>query len=115
MQVGLYTALGQDLGQTVSVHASPFFIGRAADCDLQVTSPYVSKYHCVLVVDGDRVFVRDLESHNGTQVNGQPVEVEQQLQHGDELAIGPLRYELLVHPSPPECGQRACHAVEVTD
>jgi pSer/pThr/pTyr-binding forkhead associated (FHA) protein len=41
----------------------------------------------------DRVLIRDLGSRNGVRVNGRAVD-ESRLQHGDELAIGPILFRL---------------------
>jgi serine/threonine protein kinase len=62
-------------------------MGRGADCDLQLADNAVSTRHCEIVFDGRRWRVRDLESRNGTQVNGKLVR-QQALEHGDEIVIG---------------------------
>ena len=59
-------------------------------------SESVSRHHCVLLVDGDTVFVRDLGSRNGTFVNGDRIMCEKELADGDQLVIGPLRFTLFV-------------------
>src|SRR5262249_8581068 len=41
-------------------------LGSAADCPLRVEHPTVSRHHAELVVEGERVEVRDLDSRNGT-------------------------------------------------
>ena len=51
----------------------------------------ISRRHCCVALAYDRIFVRDLGSHNGVRVNGRVVE-EALLQAGDEVAIGPLIY-----------------------
>jgi hypothetical protein len=48
-------------------------VGRASDNALRIPSPRVSKYHALLRVDGDRLFVKDLGSTNGTEVDGRRV------------------------------------------
>lgn len=48
-------------------------IGRAADCGLRLEHPSVSRAHAELDFDGDAWRVRDLESKNGTFVDGEPV------------------------------------------
>ena len=45
-------------------------VGRASDSDIQIPVPRVSKNHAVLRVDGEALFVRDLGSSNGTEING---------------------------------------------
>ena len=63
-------------------------IGRSSSAALQLIDAKVSREHCRLTVDGDRVTVDDLGSQNGTFVNGERVRGAQLLARGDELAIG---------------------------
>ncbi|MGI5131402.1 protein kinase domain-containing protein [Pseudonocardia sp. CA-107938] len=55
------------------VAAPSLTIGRAADCDIVLTDPLVSRQHARLTRDGDRWQLTDLRSWNGTFVNGQRV------------------------------------------
>jgi sigma-B regulation protein RsbU (phosphoserine phosphatase) len=48
-------------------------VGRAHDNEVQIPDARVSKYHALIRVQGDRLFVADLGSTNGTEVDGQPV------------------------------------------
>jgi pSer/pThr/pTyr-binding forkhead associated (FHA) protein len=73
-------------------------VGRNHDCDVRVDSSRVSRRHCCLVLRHDEVVIRDLNSMNGTWVNGQPVEAAATLRHGDELGIAHLRYRLEIAP-----------------
>ncbi len=57
----------------------------------------LSRRHCKLVREGDRVHVRDLESRNGTQINGQSI-VTGELVAGDILAVGSQL--MLLHLAP---------------
>src|SRR5262244_3556745 len=47
----------------------------------------LSRKHCVVRRAGAACTVRDLQSRNGTRVNGIPVE-ERELAHGDQLSVG---------------------------
>jgi len=78
---------GPDLVMTRPV----LLVGRHAECDVQLNSGKVSRRHCVLVLIGDRLVVRDLGSTNGVRINGEAVN-EGELQPGDEVAIGNFRY-----------------------
>ena len=68
-------------------------VGRHRWCDARIASPRVSRRHCWLAPDTDRVLVRDLGSTNGTRINGRRVE-EGVLQPGDELSVAHCRYRL---------------------
>jgi pSer/pThr/pTyr-binding forkhead associated (FHA) protein len=68
-------------------------IGRAAGADFIVDAALVSRVHCRVTALADgQLEVRDLESTNGTFVNGQRIEAAR-LSSGDTLQVG--RVELL--------------------
>lgn len=52
-------------------------VGRAGDSDIKLPVARVSKAHAVVRVDGDRLYVRDLGSTNGTEVNGVRIGLEE--------------------------------------
>ena len=52
-------------------------VGRADQNAVQISAPRVSNRHAVIRVDGERLFVRDLGSSNGTEVNGKPIGAEE--------------------------------------
>lgn len=60
-------------------------LGR--DGDLTLDDPSVSSRHCRIEVMGEEVFVRDLESKNGTWLNGHRIRYSELLP-GDELGLG---------------------------
>ena len=62
-------------------------IGRADHNDVRVRDPRASKEHCQLVEVGGRWKLVDLESHNGTRVNGR-YRNKAWLDEGDAIAIG---------------------------
>jgi pSer/pThr/pTyr-binding forkhead associated (FHA) protein len=68
-------------------------VGRATGADFIVDAPLVSRVHCRLTVAPDGTLeVRDLESTNGTFVNGERIE-KARLTSGDRLGVG--RIELV--------------------
>ena len=68
-------------------------IGRAPRADFIVEAPLVSRLHCRLTAGASELEVVDLESTNGTYVNGQRV-TRVALRSGDRLGVG--RVELVV-------------------
>jgi transcriptional regulator with GAF, ATPase, and Fis domain len=62
-------------------------LGRDASNGLPISDPSVSRRHCLILRDADRFRIQDLESRNGTLVNGQPIK-EHWLRHLDEVSIG---------------------------
>ena len=74
---------------------APFRIGRVAGNDLVLPAPEVSRSHAVLTVDGDAATLADLDSTNGTWVEGERLGGATPLTPGARLAIGPfaLQYQ----------------------
>jgi transcriptional regulator with GAF, ATPase, and Fis domain len=62
-------------------------LGRDPANGLPISDPSVSRRHCVITRQDERFQVRDLDSRNGTQVNGESVK-ERWLTHGDQLTVG---------------------------
>ena len=94
MDVKLIVANGKSAGQAIPIAGSKFFIGRAEDCHLRPRSDLVSRHHCALVVEDGRVSIRDFGSKNGTLVNGERVQSEQELKNGDQLTVGNLEFKV---------------------
>ncbi len=65
-------------------------LGRAPDCDLPVDSARASRRHAEVRRQGDRFWVRDLGSTNGTLVNGARIAGEHPLHPGDRIGIGDI-------------------------
>lgn len=71
-------------------------IGRDPNCDIQLMDPYVSSFHSLIFKKGKQYFVRDLNSKNGTYLNGIMVEVAP-LKNGDALKIGKREFQVSIH------------------
>jgi predicted component of type VI protein secretion system len=80
----------------------PANIGRGEDCKVRVPLPSVSRQHCELHIDDDDEFaVKDLNSSNGTYVNGDRVR-SRELIPGDLLAVGPVVFVVRIDGHPKE-------------
>lgn len=62
--------------------------GRGDTADIKIPKNDVSREHCEVRVEGDKVIVKDLGSSNGTFVNDERIEGEHVLNPGDRLSIG---------------------------
>jgi hypothetical protein len=62
-------------------------LGRVAACDIVVDDNKASRRHARLIVEGGVVEIEDLDSSNGTLLNGNPV-TRRMLRDGDEVRIG---------------------------
>jgi hypothetical protein len=65
-------------------------IGRDPDCGLAVDDSLVSRRHAQLRWNGQGWFLDDLESKNGTRLNGEPAGARE-VRDGDEISLGGLR------------------------
>jgi len=74
-------------GQAVPLTDEPLTIGREPSNQLHPPDMSLSRRHSVLVTDHDCVTLTDLESVNGTFVNGIPVKARV-LEHGDQIKVG---------------------------
>jgi len=69
-------------------------LGRDVNNAIVVDDPFASSEHAVLTFRGRAWYVEDLESTNGTYVNGVPVERVAAVGFGDELQVGEVRFRL---------------------
>ena len=69
-------------------------IGRDVNNGIVVDDPFASSEHAVLTYRGRNWYIQDLESTNGTYVNGVPVEGLGPLGFGDEVQVGEVRFRL---------------------
>ena len=69
----------------------PLTIGRDRTLQLVLEDPEVSRRHARLETQNGTVFLRDLESSNGTFLNGRKLEHTIELREGDEIDIGATR------------------------
>ena len=67
-------------------------IGRAVECDVVIVDKSVSREHVCLCHEGRRWFVEDLNSTNGTYLNGERVVAKRDLRDGDSLKVGDIAF-----------------------
>ncbi|MGZ3421236.1 MAG: FHA domain-containing protein [Polyangiales bacterium] len=63
-------------------------LGRSPECHVTIDDPLVSREHAKILVEGDKVILKDLGSRNGLKVNGQQVRGDTVLEDGDRIRIG---------------------------
>ena len=78
---------GPDLGRAFDLAPGISVLGRHSANAVSLSDPRASRRHCQLVVSDAGALLADLESGNGTLVNGLPVQTVQ-LQPGDRIEIG---------------------------
>jgi hypothetical protein len=74
--------------RTLKLPEGALDVGRMADCWLTLDDDLISRYHSRFHVSPDRVELEDLNSRNGTYVNGERLDAKVVLQHADKIRIG---------------------------
>ena len=75
-------------GKIFSLTQDEVVIGRRKESQIMLDNASVSGRHCMIRKDGNRYFVRDLGSTNGTRLNGRDVNVDLRLRPKDLLQVG---------------------------
>jgi hypothetical protein len=93
---------GADRGRVFHDLPTPVTIGREEGNAIQLNDERVSRYHLKLQEDNDKIVATDLESTNGTKINGEDVQVRI-VRHGDMISVG---RSLLLVGSPADIDRR---------
>jgi Nif-specific regulatory protein len=95
----LVAVAGPVQGASVALERGPVTIGRDPSNTVSIPDSSVSRKHSAVEVDAGAVRIRDLESLNGTFINGVPVQ-ERPLRHGDQIQIGTSLFVYVLEPGP---------------
>jgi pSer/pThr/pTyr-binding forkhead associated (FHA) protein len=118
MDIRLVLHKGKNRGQVCHLQHQQTLVGRRRECDLRILSAEVSRRHCLLSVQNGCVRVQDLDSSNGTFLNGKRVVGEQVIRPGDCLGIGSaefiVEYELPGSPRK-QLGQEADYPAALSE
>ena len=92
-------------GQVFELTAERTTVGRVEDNNFQITDPSVSSRHAEILLRGAEVVIRDLNSTNGSFINGEKIS-ETVLQPGQILRLGQVELKIddgkpVSAPSPP--------------
>lgn len=91
----LRVVAGPDTGKVVPLKDPITIIGRDGTCHLVLDDPRVSTRHAMVYFAGGEFRVRDLDSTNGSLLNGSPLS-EFAFQDGDDLRVGKSVVRLVV-------------------
>jgi pSer/pThr/pTyr-binding forkhead associated (FHA) protein len=80
-------------GRSHELNVEKTTIGRVEDNSFQIAEPSVSSHHCEIYVHGSEVVVKDLNSTNGTFINGEKI-IEAVLKPGQVLRLGQIEIRL---------------------
>jgi pSer/pThr/pTyr-binding forkhead associated (FHA) protein len=86
----LYVLNGKYEHLSLGLKGQTTHIGRSPENDIQIRDNYVSRKHLELYKKGDKYFIKDLNSANGTFVNGKKIvpKVGRRVKEGDTIVIG---------------------------
>jgi two-component system cell cycle response regulator len=83
----LVVLAGSNVGEMYKLEEAEILIGRASNAGIRLNDEGVSRRHARIVKDADSIVVEDLQSANGTLVNGEPV-ARRVLVDGDKVMLG---------------------------
>jgi diguanylate cyclase (GGDEF)-like protein len=86
-QAYLIVIAGPHVGRMIKLDGA-ITVGRSPRADAELSDVGISREHARILHRGDHVFVEDLQSANGTYVNGRQVTTECELQQGDKITLG---------------------------
>ena len=84
-------------GEDIPLKKDRILVGRRDNCDIVLRFANVSGQHCRLTLEQGYWFVKDLDSRNGTKVNGYRV-ARKRLDPGVILTIAKHQYEIRYNP-----------------
>jgi hypothetical protein len=74
----------------ISLHKSPFVIGSSPSCDLRLADPKASPQHARIEHTADGYILTDMNSLNGTYLNGERIASPVSLRPGDQVRMGDI-------------------------
>ena len=88
--IKLYMMDGSDEGQSFDLKTNIVYVGRSPENHIQMKDKFISRKHIKISMKGDKYFVEDLKSKNGTFVNGQQIRpgVEHEVGEGVPIVLG---------------------------
>ncbi len=67
-------------------------LGRRGDNDIVIKDPFISKYHFQIAEDEKEYYLEDLNSANGTYLNGEKIQDVVKLINGDMIKVGNIEF-----------------------
>lgn len=93
----LVVVRGSSVGHRYFIEASGLLIGRQFDAEVYLDSLAVSRYHARLLNQSETIYIEDLQSSNGTFVNGHRINGKVRLLDGDLIEIGPYDFRITLN------------------
>ena len=94
-EISLRVLEGHEKGTIYPMHKPRITIGRA-NSDVIINDMLSSRIHCAVEVSGENILLRDLESTNGTLIEGAPIQTAL-LSNGSIFKIGAHSFQLVIN------------------
>jgi diguanylate cyclase (GGDEF)-like protein len=105
---------GEYLGRRYPIEDRPLVVGRSPDCDIQLTDDCVSRMHCRVTPAKNGVIISDLDSTNGTYIDGLSV-TARPLRDGDRIKIGRSIFKFLTGDNIEHAYHEEIYRLKTTD
>ncbi len=92
-------ALDETNYKNITISSFPFFIGKLKkNVDYCLEKDVVSRYHAKIICENEIYYIIDLNSTNGTYINGEPLMTYQRMEikSGDEITFANIKYKLII-------------------
>lgn len=94
-EVSIRVLTGEQAGKRFGLDQGQSILGRSHDVDIRMDAPDVSRRHLRITREGQTIRIVDLNSTNGTRVNGEAVS-SATLRNGDEILVGAQALRLVI-------------------
>ena len=107
----------EEAPRSVGMDEGRMVVGRGEHCDVCLDDEAVSYDHLEIVRHGPSLIAADLDSSNGTLLNGEALDRNRRLRNGDVLQVGRFRLEVALPPQTRHEATAAAPAgaIELTD
>ena len=119
MDARIWVSSGGEAPRSVALSGERTVVGRSPEADVRLEDEAVSWNHLEIERRGEVLMATDLDSRNGTALNGEPLDRPRRLRDGDTLIVGGHRLEVSTGAGPTPVGatvrERASPAVALNE
>lgn len=101
MDARIWLTGGEGEPRSVALAGERTIVGRSPEADVRLDDEAVSWNHLEIERRGEVLIATDLDSRNGTALNGEPLDRPRRLRDGDTLIVGAHRLEVKLGVTPP--------------
>jgi pSer/pThr/pTyr-binding forkhead associated (FHA) protein len=99
LQASIVIVEGQARGMEYTVTKAYTVIGRDNSADIIPRDAHISRQHAVIVYVDASYILKDLDSTNGTFMNGASIK-QASLRHGDKFRVGETTFQFILQENP---------------